>query len=263
MSRAADESRPLAQRVGGPVVTVDVVVLRAFEGRLQVLTIERRREPFAGRRALPGAYVAAGETLIEASIRCLHDKAGVPPAEPGDLLGRPEQFLAADSVARDPRGHAVSIVHLGVASPALSLSGGEAPAWLDVDTTDPRSRASRHADGTSQPAGMPVGDGLAFDHSAVVAAARAVLADRLWRDSAAFVVLAGRQPLTTPLLRSINEAVVGVPLDHANFTRRLVNSGLFAASDEAESAPGGPAAVREATSKRRGRGRPATVWIPS
>ena len=42
--------------------TADVVLLRYHGGRLQVLLIERRRDPFAGRWALPGGFVDAGET---------------------------------------------------------------------------------------------------------------------------------------------------------------------------------------------------------
>ncbi len=221
-----------------PIVTIDVVVFRMADSptsghRLEVLAVERRREPFVGRRALPGAYVAAGETLIEACWRCLTSKAGLARAIRDGLVGEPRQFLAADSVARDPRGHAVSIVHMVLVDPRARTVGGEQPDWLVVGRTDD----------------------LAFDHSTVVDAARRFLVDRLWADATAFTRLAGSRDLTTPLMRAIAEAAAGHSLDHANFSRRLTGSGLFAAAGD-----GVPAS---ASRRQRGPGRPPTVWVPS
>ena len=220
-----------SDRSGGPVVTIDVVVLRMGDHGIEVLAVTRRREPFIGRQALPGAYVQAGETLLEACRRCLTTKAGLSQPMQAGLVGEPRQFLAADSVARDPRGHAVSIVHLALVGPNIALIGGEQPAWLAIARVD----------------------NLAFDHADVVAAARRFLVDCLWADADAFARLAGSRPMTTPLLREIAEAAAGHPLDHANFSRRLAASGLFLTTDA------GPSLSAR---RPRGRGRPPTVWTP-
>ena len=220
-----------SDRSDGPVVTIDVVVLRMGDHGIEVLAVTRQREPFIGRQALPGAYVRAGETLLEACRRCLTTKAGLSQPIQAGLVGAPRQFLAADSVARDPRGHAVSIVHLALVGPNLALSRGEQPAWLAIDQIHD----------------------LAFDHAEVVAAARRFLVDCLWADSDAFTRLAGTRPLTTPLLREIAEAAAGHALDHANFSRRLGASGLFLTTDARSASP---------TRRPRGRGRPPTMWTP-
>ncbi len=220
-----------ADRSGGPVVTIDVVVFRMVAVGIEVLAVTRQREPFLNRQALPGAYVQAGETLIEACHRCLATKAGLAQAMQSGLVGEPRQFLAADSVARDPRGHAVSIVHLVLVDGNVEPIDGERPAWLPIDEID----------------------NLAFDHADVVIAGRRFLVDCLWADTDAFTRLAGTHPLTTPLLREIAEAVAGHPLDHANFSRRLGASGLFVTID---------ADPASATRRPRGRGRPPTVWVP-
>ena len=225
-------------------MTIDVVVFRVVGARIEVLTVERLHNPFAGRRALPGVWVGAGETLLDACHRCLAEKAGLGHIHRRDAssptsatvarpLTEPRQFLAADSVARDPRGHAVSIVHMAAARADVSLVSGESPAWLDVGVLVAGGSA-----------------GLAFDHLEVVVAARRFLADRLWADAACFTVLAGDAPLTTPTLRTIAESAGGVELDHANFSRRLASSGLFV-SRQAE------------VSTVRSRGRPAIVWEPA
>jgi 8-oxo-dGTP diphosphatase len=220
-----------SDRSGGPVVTIDVVVLRMGAGEIEVVAVTRRREPFLGCQALPGAYVLAGETLIDACRRCMTTKAGLAHPMQMGLVGEPRQFLAADSVARDPRGHAVSIVHLALVGPNVELANGEQPAWLAIDKIN-------H---------------LAFDHAEVVAAARRFLVNCLWSDAEAFTRLAGTRPLTTPLLREIAEAAVGHALDHANFSRRLGASGLFLTTE---------AAPTLFTHRPRGRGRPPTVWAP-
>ncbi len=51
-----------------PAVTVDCAVFGVDE-RLKVLLIERDREPFAGRWALPGGFVRVPESLEAAARR--------------------------------------------------------------------------------------------------------------------------------------------------------------------------------------------------
>src|SRR2546425_13373219 len=61
--------KPTAESTtAAPTHAALAAVLQVRDGVLQVLLWERAREPFAGRWALPGGYLEAGETL-EASIR--------------------------------------------------------------------------------------------------------------------------------------------------------------------------------------------------
>src|ERR671930_62620 len=92
-----------------PTVTVDGVIFQLIDGELSLLLIKRAREPFKGSWALPGGYNNAGETTQEALDRVLAYKAGVRLSQ----LDLVEQLYTFDTVARDPRGHAVSITYLG------------------------------------------------------------------------------------------------------------------------------------------------------
>ena len=52
-----------ARHAGDVAVTVDLVIFTIRDDRLQVLLVERGKEPFLGMSALPGGYVRDGETL--------------------------------------------------------------------------------------------------------------------------------------------------------------------------------------------------------
>lgn len=132
-----------------PSLTADVVLLRYHGGRLQVLLIERRRDPFAGHWALPGGFVDAGETPQAGAARELREETGVtdvPLFEIG-VFGAP---------GRDPRGWVVSSAWLGLAPPDCWAEAGDdaqAARWFALTDLPP----------------------LAFDHAEVLSAGRARL----------------------------------------------------------------------------------------
>src|SRR5690349_11135009 len=102
-----------------PILTVDCIIFQLIDNNLSVLLIERKNAPFKGRWALPGGYNAAGETTLEAMKRVLKAKGGI---ASGDLT-LVEQLYTFDTVARDPRGHAVSVAYMGLGrdlAPAIS-----------------------------------------------------------------------------------------------------------------------------------------------
>lgn len=81
-----------------PSVAVDTAVLTVDDGRLAVLLA-------CG--ALPGTFIHEGETLADAVLRSLRDKAGV--------TGRqPRQLRVFDKPDRDPRGWVLSVAHVDV-----------------------------------------------------------------------------------------------------------------------------------------------------
>ncbi len=189
-----------------PTLTVDSVVFRLRNNQLEVLLIRRATEPFKGAYALPGGYCAAGETTGEAMARILQRKAGVQT----DSLAYIEQLYTFDTVARDPRGHAVSVTYMG-------LSKDIEPELSDT---------------TQQPDFYPVTDlpGLAYDHEHIVRYAHERLQSKLTYTNAIFALLPKR--FTLSQLQSAYEAVLCRELDKRNFRKKFLSLDLIMQTDE-------------------------------
>ena len=65
----------MVEEYKNPAVTVDSLILRMHKNNLEVLTIKRDSEPFIKMPPLLGGFVKYGETIDEALIRILRDKA--------------------------------------------------------------------------------------------------------------------------------------------------------------------------------------------
>ncbi len=117
-----------------PALTVDGVVLvrdpqAAGADDLSVLLIERGRDPFKGSYALPGGFVDYGEDVDAAIVREVAEETG--------LTGVSwQQFRTFGKPDRDPRGHTVSVVYVGILEgKAPTVEGGDdaaAAAWFPV-----------------------------------------------------------------------------------------------------------------------------------
>ena len=77
---------------------------------MNVSLIQRANDPFKGDWALPGGYNPEGETTIESLERVVLQKAGINIQHDLSYI---EQLYTFDTVARDPRGHAVSVTYMG------------------------------------------------------------------------------------------------------------------------------------------------------
>ncbi len=123
-----------AQQYRNPALTVDGVVLhrqnhQQGQDSCSVLLIERGRDPFKGRHALPGGFVDYGEDIDHAIIREIQEETG--------LQGVPfRQFRAFGGPERDPRGHTVSVVYVAVViGKQPEVKGGDdaaSAAWFPV-----------------------------------------------------------------------------------------------------------------------------------
>lgn len=101
-----------------PALTVDAIILK--EPGNQLLLIQRGRDPYSGKWALPGGFVDMDELLDDACRRELAEETGL---EVGDLT----LFCIADRVDRDPRGRTISILYTGtVPDHAIVRSGDDA-----------------------------------------------------------------------------------------------------------------------------------------
>ena len=133
-----------------PALTVDVVLLAAGCGSLQVLLIQRDRPPFEGKWALPGGFVELGESPEDAASRELEEETGVRGV-------RLEQMRAFGDPGRDPRGHVVTLVFWGLVD--RHGSPGELPCPVEAGSDAAVARWWSIG-------GLPP---LAFDHGDILA----------------------------------------------------------------------------------------------
>jgi 8-oxo-dGTP diphosphatase len=189
-----------------PTLTVDSVVFQLNANQLQVLLIQRATEPFKDAWALPGGYSAAGETTEQAMGRILGRKTGIKAAD----LGLVEQLYTFDTVARDPRGHAVSVTYMGL--------GKDLDPILSKDTQHPQF--------------FPVTDlpTVAYDHENIIHYAHERLKSKVTYTNAIFALLP--KHFTLSQLQSAYEAILCRPLDKRNFRKKFLSLDLIFATDE-------------------------------
>jgi 8-oxo-dGTP diphosphatase len=184
-----------------PTLTVDAVIFQLDDDGLKVLVINRAKEPFMNFLALPGSYSSAGETSIDSFNRTLNVKAGLNPKQ----LKVVEQLYTFDTIARDPRGHAISITYMGLGRNLVigKSATSEKPAFLPISDLPP----------------------LAFDHNYIVDYALARLRSKMAYTNMIFALM----PLTFTLteLQKGYESVLGRKLDKRNFRKKIMAYGIL------------------------------------
>ena len=185
-----------------PAVTVDIALF-TVEGtlrnlRLRVLLIQRGEAPFREAWALPGGFVHEHEDLGHAAARELEEEAGVR----GAFL---EQVAAVGTPGRDPRGHTVTILHVGLVAGdrhVLTARGDAAAVrWFDVAGPEPLPK-------------------LAFDHANLLKLALAHLRRRL-SEAPAFCYELLPERFTLSELQALTQAILGREVDRRNFRRKI------------------------------------------
>ena len=125
-----------------PAVTVDMAVVRKKGDGYELLLIQRKYDPFAGKWALPGGFVDMDETVEEAADRELYEETNLK----NIAL---EQFHVFSQPGRDPRGHTISVVFIGLLNEEQEIKGkddAQEARWFPLDDLPP----------------------LAFDHDEIV-----------------------------------------------------------------------------------------------
>ncbi len=175
-----------------PAVTTDAVLFTVRDGRLEVLLIQRKHDPYAGRWAFPGGYLDYEEDLLACAKRELEEETGIRNVEL-------EQFHAAGTPGRDPRERNISILHMGLVRPdaVTPVAGDDAGAvgWFNARRPPP----------------------LAFDHKELLVLARQHLSARIMHSDTALGFLPAR--FTLDELQSVYEAVLDKRLDRDEFHR--------------------------------------------
>lgn len=112
-----------------PMVTVDAVIFNRSQGRIAILLINRKNDPYKGYWAFPGGFVEMDEELDDAAAREL--------AEETNLKGVDlEQMHTFGKVGRDPRGRQITIVFIGFTDENnANIRAGDDAAqarWFDI-----------------------------------------------------------------------------------------------------------------------------------
>jgi 8-oxo-dGTP diphosphatase len=210
MGSVADTAFPAATHVSL------AAVFQVRDGRLQVLAWERERGPFRGAYALPGGYLAQGESLEDSITRHLATKVDV------REVAHMEQLGTWSDPRRHPSEWQVVTAYLGLVATNLDPELPADTSWHPVDAL-PR---------------------LAFDHEAIVLSARDRLRAKLSYTNLGFAL--APPTFTISELRAIYVAALGHPVSATNLQRVLVRRGELVPTGErrAPGAVGGrPASV--------------------
>jgi 8-oxo-dGTP diphosphatase len=188
-----------------PTVTVDSVIFEVDNSKLKVALIKRSNDPFEGKWSLPGGYSAKGQTTFEAVYDKTLAKAGIDLKKQVKYV---EQLYTFDTIARDPRGHAVAITYMACGIDIKSVKSSEETEFMEVDS---------------------LGD-LAFDHKQIIKLARERLASKLGYTNLAYSLLPKKFTLTQ--LQFVYEAVLGRNLDKRNFRKKITKLNILKETDE-------------------------------
>ena len=124
-----------------PAVTVDAVLYGWKEGKLYLLLIQRKKDPFQGKWAFPGGFMDIDETPEAAVRRELSEETGIQ-VEDGFV-----QLGAFGALHRDPRHRTVSIAYTNLLKGELpKVKGADDAAdacWFSMDSL-PSSFAFDH-----------------------------------------------------------------------------------------------------------------------
>jgi 8-oxo-dGTP diphosphatase len=197
-----------------PSVTVDVVLLGIRGDALRALLVRRTEHPDAGRWALPGGFIRLDESLDDAAIRVLREKAGVEDVYLEQLytFGRPD---------RDPRMRILSVAYYALAGAALldHVSPGDDTRFHTVrvpwtgETGGPADLLDDRGDAAA----------IAFDHRDIVGAAVKRLRGKLDYAPVGYALLP--EQFTLFQLQRVHEIIRGTRVNKDSFRRRMLASG--------------------------------------
>jgi 8-oxo-dGTP diphosphatase len=190
-----------------PALTADCVVFGLDNEDLKVLLIQRDIEPFAGEWALPGGFVAVGESTEETAIRELAEETGL-----REIFL--EQLYTFSNPTRDPREHVITVAYYAL----VNLSEHNIHA-----STDARSAAWFEIDDIPK---------LAFDHDLILQTAYERLQGKIRYQPIGFELLPPK--FTLRLLQQMYEKILDRKLDKRNFRKKILKMGIVEELDEIE-----------------------------
>ena len=205
-------------------LTVDAVVFGYEEGKITVLLIKRKYEPFKNKWAIPGGFIQNDESLEQAVERELYEETGV-------KINYLEQLYTFGEQKRDPRGRIVSIAYFGLVRPTafklFASTDAEDAQWFSIDE-------------------LPE---LSFDHKEILELAIKRLQGKITYEPIGFELLDKKFPFSD--LEKLYSTLLGRKVDRRNFRKKIVGLNALDELDEKVSKGSGrPANLFQFNQKR-------------
>jgi 8-oxo-dGTP diphosphatase len=204
-----------------PSLAVDVVVLAANGGDIEVVVYRRHEHPSRGRYALPGGFVRLDESLDHAAARLLRHKAGLE----GVFV---EQLYTFGAPQRDPRGRIVTVAYYALVDSARLVASAAAVGACVARVRVPWAGESGGAVDLVDEGGAALP--LAFDHAAILGMAIKRIRGKLGYAPIGFQMLP--HEFTLRQLQDVHEAVRGETVNKDSFRRRMLATGMIEATGE-------------------------------
>jgi len=188
-----------------PSTSIDTTIFTVKEESLRVLLIKRAEHPFKNCWALVGGYIDVEHDvdLMATAKRKLEEKTGV-------KTPYLEQFITIGNKSRDPRGWSVTTAYFALIPEAgMELKAGPAASeirWAKVITGK-------------------VTETLAFDHAMLLALAWNRLTSKVLYTSLPVYLMP--KTFTLPELQKMYELILGQPLEHKSFRRRILSGQML------------------------------------
>lgn len=190
-----------------PALTSDCVIFGFDGGELKLLLIEREKEPFKNKWALPGGFVQIDETTEACAKRILLEKVGLKNV----FI---EQLYTFSTIDRDPRERIVSVSYFTLVNKHhYKLIAGRDTVkaeWFNLSK-------------------LPK---LAFDHSQIVKTAIQRLKGKVVYQPIGFELLEEKFTLTQ--LQAVYESILEIAIDKRNFRKKILGMGFLKALEEKE-----------------------------
>ena len=189
-------------------ITVDVVIFTIQKSALKVLLVQRSKEPFINKWAIPGGFVRLSENLDEAAQRLLYEKSNLK-----DVYL--EQIYTFGDPLRYPNSRVITVAY-------FALIRSENLVLKFDKSTDNIKDVSWHSVYDLPP--------LAFDHKKIVDFASERLRDDLDHHSTAFQLLPPKFTLTE--LQTAYEIILNTKLDKRNFRKKMIAMNILTELNE-------------------------------
>jgi 8-oxo-dGTP diphosphatase len=180
-------------------VAVDAVIFTIHEGKLKIFLNNREKEPFIGKKELPGGLLSQEETAEETLARKINETLNTE-----SIFF--QQFFTFTNPRRDPRGRIVSIGFIALID---SQRIKDFRQWQDYSSLKE----------------------LAFDHKEIITKA----GDYLKKELNSLIVKQF-MPEHFPLnkLQEAYEIIEGKKYDNRNFRKRMINSEIVTETSKIE-----------------------------